>query len=101
MRPLKLTRQQIEERTTRDIRLRTEARLAQLRQVVQESEQDIAKESDEEDCEDEGPPPCAVCLRRQVHWLVCVRLFCFLLLLLLLHSLNLLYHASEKKHNTV
>ncbi len=86
---------------SRDIRLRTEARLAQLREVVQENEQEIAKESDEEDCEDEGPPPCEVCLRRQVQWLVCVRLFYFLLSLLSLHSLNLLYHASEKKHKTI
>ena len=101
MRPLRLTRQQIEERTTRDIRLRTEARLAQLRQVVLESEQVIGKDSDDEDSEDEGPPPCEVCLRRQAHWSVCVRLFCFLLLLLCLLSLNHLYHATEKRHKTI
>jgi hypothetical protein len=101
MRPLKLTRQQIEERTTRDMRLGTEARLAQLRQVELESEQEIAKESDEDDCEDDKPPPCEVCLCRQAHWSVWVRLFSFLLLLLSLNILNLLYHASEKTHNTV
>ncbi len=56
MRPLKLTRQQIEERTTRDIRLRTEARQAQLRQVVLQSEQEIGKDSDDEDSEKEAPP---------------------------------------------
>ncbi len=101
MPPLRLTRQQIEERTTRDIRLRTEARLAQLRQVVLESEEVIGKDSDEEDSEDEGPPPCEVCLRRQAHWSVCVKLICFLLLLLLLLCLNILYHATEKTHNTI
>jgi hypothetical protein len=101
MPPLRLTRKQIEERTTRDIRLRTEARLAQLRQVVLQSEEEIGKDSDEEDFVDEGPPPCEVCLRRQVYCSVFVRLFSFLLLLLLLLSLNHLYHAIEKIHKTI
>ncbi len=53
-RPLRLTRQQIVERTTRDIRLRTEARLAQLLQGRQEREQEIVGVSDDEDWEDGG-----------------------------------------------
>jgi hypothetical protein len=72
------------------IKRRTEARLAQLRQEGQERGQEIAKESNEEDSEDEGPPPCVVCLRRQVYWTVCGRLSCVLLFLLLLHCLNLI-----------
>ncbi len=101
MRPLKETRRQIVERTTKDIKRRTEARLAQLRQEGHERGQELAKESDEEDSEDKGPPPCVVCLRRQVYWTVCGRLSCVLLFLLLLHCLNLLYHTSEKKYKTI
>jgi hypothetical protein len=101
MRPLRLTRQQIIERTTRDIRLRTEARLAQLRQVVLQSEQEIGEDSDDEDSEDDGPPPCEVCLRRQALFSVCVRLFSFLLLLFFLLSLNHWYHATAKIHKTI
>jgi hypothetical protein len=106
-RPLRLTRQQIVERTTKDIRLRAEARLAQLLQGRLEREQEIVGVSDEEDWEDakdfedEGPPPCEVCLRRQVYWTVCVRLSCFFLFLLLLHSLNRLYNGSETKPKTM
>ena len=101
MPPLRLTRQQIVERTRREIRLRTEARQAQLRQLVLHREEGIAKDSDEEDSEDEGPPPCEVGLRRQAHWSVCVNLICFLLLLLLLLCLNRLYHAKNKTNNTI
>jgi hypothetical protein len=45
MRPLKETRRQIEERTTRDIKRRTEARLAQLRQEGKDKREDIEQES--------------------------------------------------------
>ena len=101
MPPLRLTRQQIVERTRRDIKLRTEARLAQLRQVVLDRGEVIGKDSDEEDSEDEGSPPCAVGLRRQAHWSVCVNLLCFLLLLLLLLFLDRLYHVKNKTNNTI
>ena len=101
MPPLKLTRQQIIEKTTRDIRLRTEARQAQLRQVVLGSEEVIGKDSDEEDSEDEGSPPCEVGLRRQAHWSVCVKLICFLLVLQFLLCLHIPHHATEKTHKTI
>ncbi len=94
MPPLRLTRQQIVERATRDIRLRTEVRLAQLRPVVLETKEDF---------EDEEPPSCEVGLRRQTCWSVCVQLICFLLrlLLLLLLSLIILYHATKKTESTL
>jgi hypothetical protein len=106
MRRLKETRRQIEERTTRDIKRRTEARLAQLRQEVTEIEEDIEQESvvlesDEEHSEDDSPPTCAVCLQRQVYWRACVRLSCFLLFLFLLPCLNRIYHAPEKRYSTI
>ena len=101
MPPLRLTRQQIVERTTRDIRLRTEARLAQLRQVVLDRGEVIGKDSDEEDSEDEGPPTCDVGLRRQAHWSVCVKFLCFLLVLLFLLCLHIVHHATQKTHKTI
>lgn len=95
MPPLRLTRQQIIEKTTRDIRLRTEARQAQLRSVV------LGTETDEVDSEDEGPPTCDVGLRRQAHLSVCVKFLCFLLVLLLLLSLHIVHHATQKTNKTI
>ena len=58
MPPLRLTRQKIVvERTSREIRLRTEARQAQLRQLVLDRGEVIDKDSDEDDSKDEGRAP--------------------------------------------
>ena len=57
MPPLKETRLQIQERTAREIRNRTAARLEQLRPKIVEKELQREEESDEEDVVDERAIP--------------------------------------------
>jgi hypothetical protein len=80
MPPLKETRLQIQERTAREIRNRTVARLAQLRTESVEKARQTEQESDEEDGVDD----------RSVDKksLLCCRLCCFLLFLYLCLCLN-------------
>jgi len=102
--PPKQTYQQIKERNAREIRQRTNDRISALmvqnmkesarerRNIVEDSGV-VVVDSDEENSEDERPPTCIVCLRRQVYWTACVRLSCVLLFLYLLLCLNRMYHA--------
>jgi hypothetical protein len=68
------------------------------RNVVVESDA-VVVESDEKDSEDERPPTCVVCLRRQVYWTACVRLSCVLLFLFLLLCLNRSHVPYMNKRN--
>ena len=89
MPPLKETRLQIQERTAREIRNRTAARLEQLRPKIVEKELQREEESDEEDVVDD----ISVGNRS-----LCVRLCCFLLFLYLSLGLNHIYHAKNKNN---
>jgi hypothetical protein len=89
MPPLKETRLQIQERTAREIRNRTAARLEQLCPKFVEKELQTEEESDEEDVVD----------NRSVGTIsVCVRLCCFLLFLYLCLFLNHIYQAKNKSN---
>jgi hypothetical protein len=89
MPPLKETRLQIQERTAREIRIRTAARLQQLRTKFVQTEREREEDSDEEDVVDDR----SVGTRS-----LCIRLCCFLLFLYLCLCLNHIYHAKNKNN---
>ncbi len=94
MPPLKWTKLQIQERTTREIRERTAAKLAQLCPKRKDKATQTEQESDEEDSEDG-------CDDRTVDsYTVLLWLCCFLLFLCLAYCVNHLYHAKNQSKHT-